>query len=276
MPSNLIEVDQSLCQRDGICVATCPVQILSLEGQAGAPRLIEGGEDFCIRCGHCVAVCPHGALDHPYVPLAHCQPIADEDAFTAGQVARLLRTRRSIRRFKPEALGRAMLAELIDLARYAPSGHNRQPVRWLVVEQAGEVQRLSGMVADWMRHMIESGSPLAAALHMDFVVAAWEKGQDRICRSAPHLVVAHADREDRTAPAAATIALAYLELAAHARGLGACWAGYSHLAATFWAPVQQALELPEGHAPQGAMKLGRPRFGYHRVPPRREAEILWR
>jgi len=276
MSKDLIRVDATRCHRDGVCIEACPVQILSFPEADGFPAIVEGAADFCIRCGHCVAVCPHGALDHRDVPLAQCLPVVAADAFTPGQVARLLRTRRSIRCFKPEPLERKMLEELIDLARYAPSGHNRQPVRWLVVEQASEVQRLAGLVADWMRHTIASGSPLAAALHLEFVVSAWDKGQDRICRNAPHLVVAHAEREDRTAPQAATIALAYLELAAHAHGLGACWAGYFNLAATFWSPLQQALKLPAGHTTQGAMMLGRPRFRYPRVPLRREAEILWR
>jgi nitroreductase/NAD-dependent dihydropyrimidine dehydrogenase PreA subunit len=276
MPKDLIEVDETRCRRDGVCIESCPVQILAFEDADGFPAVVEGAADFCIRCGHCVAVCPHGALDHRDVPLAQCLPIPADEALTSAQVVRLLRTRRSIRCFQPESLERPTLAGLIDLARYAPSGHNRQPVRWLVVERAPEVQRLAGLVADWMRHTIASNSPLATALHLDFVVNAWEKGQDRICRNAPHLVVAHADREERTAPQAATIALTYLELAAFAHGLGACWAGYFNLAATSWLPLRQALMLPAGHTTQGAMMLGRPRFRYQRVPVRREAEILWR
>jgi hypothetical protein len=46
-------------------------------------------------------------------------------------------------------------------------------------------------------------------MHMDRVVAAWEAGKDRIFWGAPHVVVAHAPKDERTAPAACTIALTY-------------------------------------------------------------------
>mgnify|MGYP002065428373 CR=1 FL=1 len=117
---------------------------------------------------------------------------------------------------------------------------------------------------------------MAAALHMDMVVDAWDKGHDRICRSAPHLVVAHAAKANPMAPAAATIALTYLELAVASLNLGACWAGYFNVAASFWPPLKEALELPEGHVPMGTMMVGRPSYRYQRLPLRNQVQITWR
>ena len=65
-----------------------------------------------------------------------------------------MRSRRSIRNYKLQPLPRETLAAVIDLARYAPSGHNGQPVRWTVIQDAGDVQRMAGLVADWMRHLV--------------------------------------------------------------------------------------------------------------------------
>jgi nitroreductase len=115
-----------------------------------------------------------------------------------------------------------------------------------------------------------------AALHLDAVVAAWDKGHDRFCRRAPHLIVAHAAKTDPTAPAAATIALTYLDLAAVSRGLGACWAGYFNVAANLWPPLKEALGLPEGHVSLGAMMVGRPKYRYRRLPLRNEPQVVWR
>ena len=78
------------------------------------------------------------------------------------------------------------------------------------------------------------------------------------------------------AQTACVIALTYLELAASAFGLGTCWAGYFNAAATFWPPLQSALALPENHASYGAMMIGHPKFAYHRLPERKEADISWR
>ena len=87
-----------------------------------------------------------------------------------------------------------------------------------------------------MGSLIEKGSPLAATLHLDRVVAAWEAGKNRICRGAPHVLITHAPKDERTVPAACTIALTYLELATPTFGLGACWAGYLNTAANSWPP----------------------------------------
>jgi nitroreductase/NAD-dependent dihydropyrimidine dehydrogenase PreA subunit len=273
---SLLTVDRERCHRDGICADVCPALIIRLDGEDGYPSLVEGGETFCIRCGHCVAVCPHGALGHAAMAAEQCPEIEKADMPDRRQVIQFLRARRSIRRYREDVLDRETLAQLIDTARYAPSGHNFQPVQWMVVQDSGEVRRLAGLVADWMRHLVAQENPMAAAMHMDKTVEAWDKGHDRICRSAPHLVVAHAAKADPTAAPAATIALTYLDLAAASMGLGACWAGYFNVAANVWPPLKETLGLPEGHVPCGAMMVGRPQYRYQRLPLRNEPQIIWR
>jgi nitroreductase/NAD-dependent dihydropyrimidine dehydrogenase PreA subunit len=273
---SLLQIDRERCQRDGICADVCPALVITLAEDHGYPALVQDGAERCIRCGHCVAVCPHGALSHAAMAAADCPAIDKAQMPDAAQMKQFLRARRSIRRYKKDPLDRETLAGMIDVARYAPSGHNYQPVNWLVVQASEEVQRLAGMVADWMRHLIKEDNPMAAAMHLDMVVTAWDKGHDRICRSAPHLIVAHAAKANPTAPAAATIAVAYLELAVASMGLGACWAGYFNLAANVWPPLKDALALPEGHAPFGTMLVGRPTYRYQRLPLRNEPQIIWR
>jgi nitroreductase len=127
-----------------------------------------------------------------------------------------------------------------------------------------------------MRGILEAKPEIGRRMMLDRVVGGWDAWLDPSCRHAPHLVVAHAAKEDVTAPGACTIALAYLELAAPSLGLGACWAGYLHMAALRHAPLQEALALPEGQAFHGAMMVGEPRYRYARLPERRAPEIAWR
>jgi nitroreductase/NAD-dependent dihydropyrimidine dehydrogenase PreA subunit len=272
----LLTVDREKCQRDGICIAECPAQIIEFKNKSAFPTLIDGGDEFCIICGHCVAVCPYGAMNHVAMASEDCPPVRDEWLMGPEQVIHFLRARRSIRTYKKKDVSRDDLTKLIDVARYAPSGHNRQPVNWLVIYNSGEVQRLAGFVIKWMRNLIKEQSPLAAAMHLDRIVASWEAGKDRICRGAPHVLLTHAPKDERTAPAACTIALTYLELAASAFGLGACWAGYFNAAANSWPPMAEALELPAQHASFGAMMVGYPKFKYQRLPLRNEPNISWR
>ncbi|RLC11492.1 MAG: ferridoxin [Deltaproteobacteria bacterium] len=272
---SLFTVNNEKCKHDGICAASCPVGIIEQKGK-DVPAPIEEADELCLNCGHCVAVCPHGALSLKTMPSEQCPPVRKELALSAEQSEHFLRARRSVRVYKDKPADRETITKLIDIARFAPSGHNLQPVRWLVIYDSREVQKLAGMVADWMRYMLREQPDMAKAYHMDRVIKAWDQGIDGICRGAPHIIVAHAKEEDRTAPAACTIAMSYLELAAAPLGLGACWGGYFNIAATSWPPMQEALGLPKGNASFGAMMIGIPKYKYQRLPLRNDAQITWR
>ncbi len=272
----LFTIDSSKCKRDGICVAECPMGIIALKDKDSVPIPVAGAEELCVRCGHCVAVCPHGALSHADMTPEQCPPVQKKFFLNSEQAEHFLRSRRSIRAYKDKQVEKETLAKLIDIARYAPSGHHGQPAKWIVIYEAGEVRKLVAHVADWMRFMLKEQPAFAKSLHMDMVLAGYQMGKDVICRSAPHLIIAHAPKSDVTAPVACTIALTYLELAAPSFGLGACWAGYFNAAMNFWQPLQKAVGLPENHGSFGAMMVGYPKFQYHRLPLRKEPEISWR
>jgi nitroreductase/NAD-dependent dihydropyrimidine dehydrogenase PreA subunit len=269
-------INQEKCKRDGICVETCPLGIIEQKDDMSFPSPVDDAEKLCIRCGHCVAVCPHGALSLKTMTPEDCLPIRKDLMFNPEQAEYFLRYRRSIRVYKDKPLKKEEIAKLIDIARFAPSGRNVQPVEWLVIYNSAEVQKLAGIVIDWTRFIIKEQPNVANLLQLDRVVDGWAKGNDTVCRKAPHLIIAHASKENRLAQIASTIALAYLELAAPSLGLGACWAGYFMAAATAWPPLQKSLSLPDDHICYGAMLIGYPKNKYHRLPTRKDPKITWR
>ena len=273
---SLFVIDRKKCKRDAICAAECPTKIIQLKSKESFPEPIENAEEYCVNCGHCVAVCPQGALSHKTMGPEVCPDVRSELLPSAEQIDHFLRSRRSIRTFKAEPLDRETLLELIDIARYGPTPHNLQPVQWLVIEHKERINHFAGIVIDWMRFMIEKAPDIAGPMHFDRAVEAWESGVDRVLRSAPHLIVAYGDASLTATQTSCVIALTYLELAAYARGLGACWAGYFNAAAGFYRPMQEALALPKGHQTFGAMMVGRPKYRYHRIPIRNEAAVEWR
>ena len=271
----LFTINQETCNQDGICAAVCPAGIIGIKDGL-YPTPISDADELCIRCGHCVAVCPTASLSHKDITLENCTPIAKEFRITQEQAVQFLRSRRSIRKYKDKPVYKTELIRLIDIARYAPSGHNLQPVEWLVLGDKTDLKRLSGIVVDWMHWMLENASEVALSMHMDRTIAYWDKGYDVILRDAPAVIVTYAHKNNRAAPAACTIALTYLELATTTMGMGACWAGYFNAAATTFPPMKEALDLPEEHQAFGSMMVGYPKYRYQRMPSRNEPKITWR
>lgn len=271
----LFSADPSTCNRDGLCAAVCPMRIIAWE-KGELPVPVKGAAKLCIRCGHCVAVCPTASLHHGDQPLAECPPLREEWRISAEQCGQFLRGRRSIRNFRDTPVPRERLQQLIEVAGYAPSGHNRQGVRWLVVERRAEIERLLGIMHGWFGWMLEEMPQLARAMHLEGVLARVEAGEDVVLRGAPALILAHGPKDDRLGSTDGHIALAYLELAATGFSLGACWAGYFNAAANGYPPLAEALGLPAGDRAFGTLMLGHPRYRYRRLPRRNPPLITWR
>ncbi|MCL2336755.1 MAG: nitroreductase family protein [Firmicutes bacterium] len=273
---NQLLINREECQKDGLCVAACPLGLIVLHKEDGFPAYItKGAAAACIACGHCMAVCPHGALSLTGMLAGDCPPVQKELLPTPEQVRHLLLSRRSIRAYQDRPADRAVLQEIINVAAYAPSGHNIQPVHWIVVEEREQVRQLSALVVDWMSELMREKPDMAKAMNLEQIVKAWTKGADRICRQAPHVVLAHGQGDNPMVQPACTIALTYLELAAYGFGLGACWAGYLGAAAAGYPPLRQHLQLPAAHKVFGAMLLGYPKVKYYRVPLRVSPRISW-
>jgi len=273
---SVFAVNREKCNFCGLCAAECPAGIIVIKGPEAFPLLARGGQDLCINCGHCVAVCPPGAIGLETMSPEDCALARQELLPTPEQVEHFLKSRRSVRVYKEEPVPRETLAKLIDIARYAPSGSNAQPVQWLVVENPNEVKRLSGLVVDWMHTAIREVPGLADRLPLDRMVAARERGVDPILRGAPHVILAHAPRDLPSAQQDGLIALTYLELAAYSLGLGACWAGFLYFAVSSYRPIREALQFPARHHCLGAMMIGYPKHKLRRIPLRNEPKIIWR
>ena len=271
----LFVADPARCKGDGICVDECPTRIIELTPGGGAPRVPAEAEEFCRNCGHCVAVCPHGAASLTGMAPEQFPRVRSDWLPGREQITHVLRACRSIRTFTPQPVGRETLAGLIDVARFAPSASNRQPVRWVVICDAAEVRRLAGLTVDWMRAGLPSQPPAAQRNSLRFI-KSWDAGLDMVCRGASNLVIACAPESHPWAVTDCAIALTYLELAAPPFGLGACWGGILTNAARQWPPLQDALALPEGQIVCGAMMIGYPRYRYYRLPSRNEAQVTWR
>lgn len=269
-----IMIDAAKCVQDGICADVCPRKLIRLDTETDRPVPSPEAEALCIACGQCLAACPTGAVTlGPYRP-EDCLPVGDTRRPTFTQLDHLIRSRRSHRVYRDTPVDRSVVVTLLDTCRYAPSGSNTQPVRWKLVAGQSRLKELAQLVVDWMKTARLSWTT-AERDRMNPIIDAWERGEDRIFRDAPLLVVNHAARVGSLPLENCIIALAQFELAAAASGLGTCWLGFLMLAARAYPPIDEWLNIPRDHQLGGAMIVGYPATTYYRVPPRHPAEIDW-
>lgn len=174
-----------------------------------------------------------------------------------------LRTRRSIRRFKPDPVPESVIQDILHTATFAPSAHNRQPWRFAVVTaEAVKTKLADSMSAEFARDLASDGLP------PEDIQKRVTRSRERIL-SAPLLILlcldmtemdAYPDKKRRRAEfrmAMQSVASAGLQLllAAHAEGLGGVWVCSPLFAQE---TIQKVLDLPKTWEPQAMFFIGYP------------------
>ncbi len=161
-----------------------------------------------------------------------------------------IRGRRTHKAYGPEPVDRVTLAEILDLARWAPNHHLTNPWRFRVLGP-GALARLKDAAGPESAGKLDRAPTLVAV--------------STLVREDPV-----ADEEDLAAAACA----AYIVLlAAHGRGLASYW----RTPAVLRTPEgRAALGIGDGERPIGLLHLGRPRQA-QRVPERAPASqvVSW-
>jgi len=237
------------------------------------PKVLDAKARMCIRCGHCEVYCPSQALllnDRPgeKMPLP-----TGSGTIAPDEMGYYLRKRRSVRRFTKDPVPKEKILEVLDIARYAASGGNGQPVEWIVVHDPKKVQKIASLTIEWMKTLVNSNHPMSG--YIPVLVGAWERGSDVICRGAPHLLIATIPEDHPIAQTDAVIALTHFDIAAPAFGIGTCWAGFVAMAATSSALLQKELGIPAGRKSAYAILFGHPQYKIYGIPRRKPLKITW-
>ncbi len=279
-----IVVDGSVCTHCGLCASVCPTLCLEQKGTASA---VAARPETCVRCGHCVMVCPTGAVKHSAVRV---KPVEGGALPNPESMMALLRSRRSIRRFREQPIQPAHWELLLEAAALAPTAHNVREVRLIVIEDTALLKQISRRAAEYMGQLSSLlSNPVAQGLGkvlpglgevtrlVPEFLAMWEalkKGEDPVFHGAPGLIVAHAEKVAQFGETDCALALHSMTLAGEAAGVKGFYSGYVTVVARNDPQMRRLLGIPKGHQVHGAMVVGYPAVHYKKMVERDPVPVV--
>jgi nitroreductase len=196
------------------------------------------------------------------------------------ELQEVVRTAGSCRFFLPDPVPDEVLAKLLDAARFAPQGGNRQPVRWIVVRDPSAKKQLRDWYLEpWKKYMraTETGE-----VHVEGETARrMVQNSDHMAQhlhEVPVLLLPCAvladitstdsklDRVGVVGGASIYPAVQNLLLSARELGLGAA---LTTLLCAYEPQVKKLLGIPDGVALAGVIALGWPARPLHKKLTRR-------
>jgi len=180
----------------------------------------------------------------------------------SASLLELMKTRRSVRRFKPDKVPKEYANMILEAARWAPSAGNRQPWRFIIVRETNVREKI-GEIYQKIREADLKGVPADSPFYKAVRERIKENFYRNIFSTAPLLIVVCADPKEsfhsRTYPMDCAVAIQNMLLLAHALGLGSTYID-------FYRPehelklkqVKDLLKIPDEIGLRAILPLGHP------------------
>jgi nitroreductase/NAD-dependent dihydropyrimidine dehydrogenase PreA subunit len=279
----------TLCKR---CVSVCPQQILLVDGDA-----VKTAENECMLCSHCYTVCRLGAIRFDPEALTaiamksftYKEKLFRPGAFKASDLVNLVRSRRSVRKFRDDPVDDSVLADLIEFAVTAPSGSNCQTWEFLAINGREKVWNLALEIRKFFVKLNRlAKNPLVRYLSVPFIGTALvryynehiesvemglkeaEEGKDILFHGAPALIIVHGKMEGSTPLEDAQYASYNITLLAHALGLGTCYIGYAVESLNRSSSIKNYLGIPSAHKIFAVLAAGFPDVKFEKLALRKK------
>jgi nitroreductase len=181
-----------------------------------------------------------------------------------NHVIETIKSRRSVRSFKPELPPKAELEAVLDAAIRAPSGMNAQVWRFTAVARRSLIDRLNARIRESLRSsIVERLRAMADNPEADFFYGA------------PVVVIASGEADSPTVAPDCAAALQNMMLAASSLGLGSCWvhAPTRLVEGPETSVLREELGIPRSHAVFGSIALGYASGPQPAAPERKEGCI---
>lgn len=161
-----------------------------------------------------------------------------------NEVLKAIKNRRSVRKYKPEQIGKEELELIIEAGIYAPTAGNEQPWHFTVVQNPEMLQHINEKVRE---QMVKSDNEMARNMGAN--------PNFQVTYNAPTLIIV-SGRKDAMAPLVdCSAAIQNMLIAAESLNIGSVWIGLMrHIFAL--EDEMAKLDIPEGYQPFYGVALG--------------------
>ncbi|MHA1954778.1 MAG: nitroreductase family protein [Candidatus Heimdallarchaeaceae archaeon] len=290
--SQLIEILDT-CIGCSKCVDVCPRYLFSIEEQ----KAVITDFDPCHDCGHCIGICPVDSIIHQRLIVNSVdEDFPSMDKLSSYEaVLEIIRQRRSIRLFSDKQITSDEINQLIQLGRYAPTGHNSRKVCYSIINSREEVEYLLDNVIDlfktlksrldsvfWMILITLLGkreSYMRAKenlYRLNSHIYHWGEGIDKVFHNSSTLILIHAAKDVPSPIEDCNIAAQNIGLGAQTLGLGSTFIGYLHKSWYYSKKIRKIIDLPSNHLLHACLAVGTPKNKFKRLVSRPEPSIVFK
>ncbi len=285
----MIRIDYDRCNGCGLCALECLSGVLLMEND----RPVVARKEQCNLCSHCLSVCPRRAFVHERLGKKP-GPRVKRKLLQAEAYQEIVRSRRSVRHFKPDPVPRELIESILDLARYSPTASNAQNVSYTVVRDQALLQQISRRIFEkgeriyrlytqtplqTLARSLKNRGPVKSLNRYAGNWAHYQKltslGRDLLFHHAPVLVLIHGPKGVGLAKENCLIAATNMDNYAHALGLGACFIGLLVAAMQVDRSLYHKFRIPENQKVHAALALGYPAHRHTCHVARKEPSVQW-
>jgi len=190
-----------------------------------------------------------------------------------------IKQRRSIRKYKPDGISKDLIKEIIEAGKYAPSSHNSQPWRFIVITDKKKIKELSDQIKRWFRLRAQLGEivGLFNKKIKDEIGAAKQRvitEQDLFFYDAPLLILICA-KPGRFAKVDCACAAQNMMLAARSLDIGSCWVGFADMVVNKDRRLMDDLGVPKDCKVMANLIFGYPiKFPDKAFERKKEADVI--
>jgi nitroreductase len=186
-----------------------------------------------------------------------------------AQVFEVITSRKSIRKYKPDPIPRETIERLIEAARWAPSGENAQPWRFVVVEDREKIKDI-GKVAGMADRRQFSAEFVAGETEKRLKKIKDPKKRQKIMEkltgghvssfleNAPLVIIVCGRKDVWDLPYDCSAAIENILIMAVAAGLGTCWVESPVMDVRDEEKIKAMLEIPKSMKVLTAISVGYP------------------